>query len=532
MNKNVYSTIAIDARRSVQTGIQMKKFLRVFFKIVFSRTMIIFLSILVQATILISSFVWLGRYTTFIFSVMTAGGAAVLIYLINKEDLPEFKIAWVIPICLFPVFGTIIFLFVDKNMGSRGLKKEMNKVIEQSAQYVKEEEGVLQEIMDSDSQAGRLAAYLSKNGYPAYRSGRNTYFPLGEDKWKDMLEEMERAEKFIFLEYFIVEHGLMWDSVLEILTKKAKAGVEVRFMYDGMCSLLLLPYNYPKKMEKLGIRTKAFAPIVPMLSTHQNNRDHRKILVIDGRVAYTGGVNLADEYINQKERFGHWKDVAVKITGGAVDSFTMMFLRTWDMLEEPSDYEAYLNRCICKDGKGYVIPYGDGPNKKENVAEKVYMDILNTAREYVHIMTPYFIVDSSFLMMLKFAAQRGVDVKLILPHIPDKKYAFAIARSYYPSLLAAGVKVYEYTPGFVHAKVFTSDGCKAVVGTINLDYRSLYHHFECAAYFYQNKVVEDVEADFQTTLQKCMRVEEGYYESLPVRQRLFGRICNLIAPLM
>ncbi len=532
MSKNVYSTIEFDARRSAQTGIQMKKFLKVFFRIVFSRTMIIFLSILVQTSILISSFIWLGRYTTFVFSAMTAAGVAVLIYLINKEDLPEFKIAWVIPICTLPVFGTIIFLFVDKNMGSRGLKKEMNKVIEESAQYVSQEESVLQEIMDSDSQAGRLAAYLSNAGYPAYRSGTNTYFPLGEDKWKDMLEELERAEKFIFLEYFIVERGVMWDSILEILKRKVKSGVEVRFMYDGMCSLLLLPYNYPAKMEKFGIRTKAFAPIVPMLSTHQNNRDHRKILVIDGRVAYTGGVNLADEYINKRERFGHWKDVAVKITGDAVDSFTMMFLRTWDILEKPSDYKAYLNRCVCKDVNGYVIPYGDGPNRKENLAEKVYMDILNTAREYVHIMTPYFIVDSSFLMMLKFAAQRGVDVKLILPHIPDKKYAFAIARSYYPSLLAAGVQVYEYTPGFVHAKVFTSDDCKAVVGTINLDYRSLYHHFECGAYFYKNAVVADVEADFQATLQKCMRIEDGYYEALPVGGRLLGRICNLIAPLM
>ena len=510
----------------------MKKFLRVFFKIVFSRTMIIFLSILVQAAILFSSFMWLGKYTTFIFGAMTAGGAAVLIYLINKEDLPEFKIAWVIPICLFPVFGTIIFLFVDKNLGSRGLKKEMNRIIENSGQYMKQKESVLQEITDCDSQAGRLATYLSKAGYPAYRSSKNTYFPLGEDKWKDMLAEMEKAEKFIFLEYFIVERGIMWDSILEILEKKAKEGVEVRFMYDGMCSLLLLPYNYPAKMEKLGIRTKAFSPIAPMLSTHQNNRDHRKILVIDGKVAYTGGVNLADEYINKRQRFGHWKDVAVKITGDAVDSFTMMFLRTWDILEKPSNYEEYLHCCLHKDAAGYVIPYGDGPNRKENVAEKVYMDILNTARDYVHIMTPYFIVDSSFLMMLKFAAQRGVDVKLILPHIPDKKYAFAIARSYYPSLLAAGVQVYEYTPGFVHAKVFTSDDCNAVVGTINLDYRSLYHHFECGAYFYKSAVVEDVEADFQATLQKCMRVEDGYYKSLPAGGRLLGRICNLIAPLM
>ncbi|MGN1148235.1 MAG: cardiolipin synthase [Lachnospiraceae bacterium] len=511
----------------------MKKFLRVFFKIVFSRTMIILLSILIQATILFGSIIWLGRYTTYIYGAMTILGAIVLIYLINKEDLPEFKIAWVIPICVLPVFGTILFMFVDKNFGSRSLKREMNKVIDRTEQYMKQDQAVLEDMETSDDAAGKLAYYLSDTGgYPAYRSGKNTYFKLGEDKWQDLLTELKKAEHFIFLEYFIVEPGIMWDSVLEILTEKAKSGVEVRFMYDGMCSLLLLPYNYPAKMEKLEIKTKAFSPIAPLLSTHQNNRDHRKILVIDGKVAYTGGVNLADEYINKKERFGHWKDVAVKVTGEAVDSFTMMFLRTWDILDKPSEYEKYLHRCVTENVEGFVIPYGDGPNRKENVAEKVYLDILNTAQKYVHIMTPYFIVDSTFLMMLKYAAQRGVEVKLILPHIPDKKYAFAIARTYYPSLLAAGVQVYEYTPGFVHAKLFTSDDCKAVIGTINLDYRSLYHHFECAAYFYKNAVVSDVEADFQETLKVCQQVTPEYYKSIPVFSRIFGHICNLIAPLM
>lgn len=511
----------------------MKKFLHVFFKIVFSRTLIILLSILVQLAILVSSFLWLGKYATFIYGFMAFVGVVVLIYLINKEDLPEFKLSWAIPICVMPVFGTIFFLFVDRNFGSRTLKKEMNHVIEKTGHYMEQDEQVLEEIKEADSAAGQLAYYLSHTGgYPVCRAGENTYFKLGEEKWQDMLNELEKAEHFIFLEYFIVEQGIMWDSILEILKRKAAQGVEVRFMYDGMCSLVLLPYNYPKKMEKFGIKTKAFAQIVPVLSTHQNNRDHRKILVIDGRVAYTGGVNLADEYINEKERFGHWKDVAVKVTGEAVDSFTMMFLRTWDTAGKPSDYDKYLKRQAAGRTEGFVIPYGDGPNRKENVAEKVYLDILNTAKKYVHIMTPYLILDSSFLMMLKYAAQRGVEVKLILPHIPDKKYAFALARTYYPTLLAAGVEIYEYTPGFVHAKVFTSDDCKAVVGTINLDYRSLYHHFECAAYFYKNSVVADVEADFQTTLQSCQKVTYEYYKSIPLGSRLFGHICNLIAPML
>lgn len=511
----------------------MKRFMNVFFKIVFSRAMIIILAILAQMAILIGSFLLLGRYFPFAQAAMTVLGVIVLIYLVNKEDLPELKMPWVILISLVPIFGSLFFFMVDKSWGSRVLKKEMNRVVESTAGYMRQEPEILEELSASDAVVGRLGQYLSNvGGYPVYRGSENTYFKVGEEKWQDMLAELKKAEKFIFLEYFIVEKGIMWDSVLEILIEKAKSGVDVRFMYDGMCALLKVPYNYAEKLKAYGIQAKTFMPIVPLLSTHQNNRDHRKILVIDGKVAYTGGVNLADEYINKRSRFGHWKDVSVKITGEAVDSFTMMFLRNWDILDKASDYDKYLHRCPGGKRDGFVIPYGDGPNRKENIAEKVYMDILNTAKHYVHIMTPYFIVDGTFLMMLKYAAQRGIEVKMILPHIPDKKYAFASARTHYLSLLAAGIQIYEYTPGFVHAKIFTSDDCKAVVGTINLDYRSLYHHFECAAYFYENSIVTDAEADFQETLQKCQQVTPEYYKSLPLWQRLFGHICNLIAPMM
>lgn len=515
----------------------MKRFMHVFFKLVFSRTLIIILSLILQLSVLLVSFWWLGRYSSLVYAGMSLLGTLLLIYLINKEDLPEFKLSWAIIICVLPIVGTILFLFVDKNWGSRGLKREMNRVIAGTKEYLEQEKDVTEELSHTDKAAGALAHYLYETaGYPAYRAKKNTYFRLGEEKWQDMLLELEKAEQFIFLEYFIVEPGIMWNSVLEILKRKAAEGVEVRFLYDGMCSLLLLPYNYAGKMEKLGIHTRAFAQIVPILSTHQNNRDHRKILVIDGRVAYTGGVNLADEYINRRERFGHWKDVAVKITGKAVDSFTVMFLRNWDTPGKQGDYTPYLKQCehaeAAAEPMGFVIPYGDGPNSKENVAEKVYLDILNTATDYVHIMTPYLVPNSTFLMMLKYAAQRGVSVKLILPHIPDKKYAFAIARTYYPVLLAAGVEIYEYIPGFVHAKLFTSDDCKAVVGTINLDYRSLYHHFECGAYFYGNPVVAEAEADFAATLEKCRRVTPEYYKSIPLHSRAIGHICRLFAPLM
>lgn len=517
----------------------LKKIMHGLGKIIFSRTIFIFLMMLVQAGFLFIGFAWLGKYMNYLWGSFSAFSAIVLVYLINKEDLPEFKIAWLIPICIFPVFGALFFVYVDKNFGSRRLKKKLNRVIADTKEYMQTGEGIRERLETEDTHMASLSRYLEETGgYPTYAGGEAVYFPVGEEKWADMLKELKAAKEFIFLEYFIVEPGKMWDSILEILKQKAKEGVEVRFMYDGMCSLMLLPYNYPKKMRAFGIQTRAFAPIIPLLSTHQNNRDHRKILVIDGKTAYTGGVNLADEYVNLKTRFGHWKDTAVKIKGKAVDSFTMMFLRTWDAGNKSAekaadtDYPRYLHKYDEDFGEGYMIPYGDGPNRKENVAEKVYIDMLNSASKYVHITTPYFIVDNVMLQAIKFAARRGVEVKIILPHIPDKAYAFAIARTYYQGLLEAGVQIYEYTPGFIHAKSFVSDDCKAVVGTINLDYRSLYHHFECASYFYKCPVVQDVEKDFQATAGASQQITHETCRKMNPLWRISGHVLNIFGPLM
>lgn len=307
-------------------------------------------------------------------------------------------------------------------------------------------------------------------------------------------------------------------------------------MYDGMCSIVLLPYKYPQKLREYGIKAKMFAPIMPFLSTNQNNRDHRKIVVIDGKVAFTGGINLADEYINQKTVYGHWKDTAVKITGDAVQSFTVMFLQMWNVSEKGSeDYAGYLqdikfDRPLSHDG--FVIPYGETPTMRKEVAKTVYASIINSASRYVHIMTPYFIVDREFLDVMRYASERGVEVAMILPGIPDKKVVYYIARTFYPELLKAGIKVYEYVPGFVHAKIFVSDDVSATVGTVNLDYRSFYHHFECGAYFYENQVVAKVEEDFQNTLLKCQEVTAESYWKIPLWQKATGRIFRLFAPLM
>lgn len=514
----------------------MKKFINVFFKIVFSRTMITLILLSVQIFWLFAGFKWLGQYSEISLAVMIFISAALLVYIINKDEMPEFKLAWVIPICAAPVFGALLYLFIVGNWGNAGLKKKLDRRITETKDYLHTCDQTKRKLEIAGRHMANVSRYIEDiGGYPAYGNSAAKYFARGEEKYEDLLLELETAKEFIFLEYFIVERGKMWNSILEVLKRKVKEGVEVRFMYDGMCSLLLLPYSYPKQLNGMGIKTKMFSPIIPLLSTTQNNRDHRKILVIDGRIAYTGGVNLADEYINEVEKYGHWKDVAVKIEGSAVKSFTLMFLQMWNVSETGSeDYSKYIKSGHMgrPDSSGFVIPYGDGPTTPENIGETVYMDMINQAVHYVHIMTPYFIVDNAMLDVLQFAARRGVDVKVIIPHIPDKRAVFAMSRTYYPDLLSAGVKVYEYTPGFVHAKVFVSDDEKAVVGTINLDYRSLYHHFECGVYLFRNEAVTDVENDFNQTLASCIQADMEYYKKIPVCTRLLGRVLRLFGPLM
>lgn len=324
----------------------------------------------------------------------------------------------------------------------------------------------------------------------------------------------------------------MWGAVLQILKEKVAQGVDVRVMYDGMCEITSLSSDYDKRLSKLGIKCKPFSEIHPFISTTFNNRDHRKILVIDNKVAFNGGVNLADEYINKKVRFGHWKDAAVMIKGEAVSSFTLMFLQMWNIDEKDPCW----NECSFDpektDSDGFVLPFSDSPLDEYSVGENVYMDILNRAQKFVHIMTPYLILDNKMENALIFAAQRGIDVKLILPGIPDKKIPFALAKSHYKHLVESGVKIYEYTPGFVHAKVFVSDYERAVVGTINLDYRSLYHHFECATYLYNCSCINAIEMDFKKTLGKCRKIDNDAIQNEKLFYKITGGIMKLVAPLM
>ena len=523
----------------------LKKSKRGLVRAVFSRSGLILLLLLLQFFVMFLGFVifedvlsyyWTGHYLISLIALLA---------LLNSGIEPSAKLTWCVLILLFPVFGTLLFAYAKSDLGHRALKRKYEAQIQTTRHTLKQDESLIQSLPQDASELLALHHYLSKSGcHPIFNQTETTYFSSGETQWNAILEELKKAKKFIFLEYFIVEEGVMWGTILEILAQKAAEGVEIRFIYDGTCEFTTLPHSYPKSLKKLGISCKMFAPASPFVSTHYNYRDHRKILVIDGKVGFTGGANLADEYINIKKRFGHWKDAAIMLKGDAVNSLTLLFLQMWNLSETKPDYTTYLNKesesADSEAGEksqetpldGYVIPFGDFPLDEYRTCEMVYIDILNRATRYVHIMTPYLILDNALETALKFAAERGVEISLILPGKPDKIAPYSLAQTHYKSLLRSGIKLYEYTPGFVHSKVFLSDDVRGVVGTVNLDYRSLYHHFECAAYLYQTSCLKDIEADFADALKQSRQITLDNYRKKKKRYRVWGFILKILAPLL
>ena len=513
----------------------LKKGQKGFFHLIFSRLGLIVLLLAFHVFLLFCVFHWFENFLPHIFGGTILFTVVMVLYLLNSRMDASAKLTWLIVIMLLPVFGALLYCYTQSDMGHRALKKRLNRLVSQTEDSIPQSDRVMDGLSDQAPGGAALARYLHRTGcFPAYDRTDVTYFPLGEQMWDALLEQLRQAKHFIFLEYFIVDEGVMWGKILEILAQKVKEGVEVRVMYDGTCEFSTLPHDYPKRLGELGIQCKMFAPVTPFVSTHYNYRDHRKITVIDGHTAFTGGVNLADEYINRLDKFGHWKDVAVMLKGEAVKSFTLMFLQMWNIDEKQPEFDRFLAypTQAPQDTEGFVIPYGDCPLDQDKVGERVYMDILNRAQRYVHIMTPYLILDNEMETAMKFAAERGVDVTLILPGITDNLAAHALAWTHYASLLDSGVKIYEYTPGFVHAKVFVSDDREAVVGTINMDYRSLYHHFECAAYLCGVSCIPRIEEDFRQTRGQCRRVTPQSARKEKLSRRLIGVLLKAVAPLM
>ncbi len=505
-------------------------------RFIFSRIVIFALLLFLQVGIIYYYLGKLQKYIPYYSVIMITFTIIMVLYLFNCSMDSSAKLTWMVIISIVPITGAIFFAYTRVEIGHRALKKMVSGAISDSKGIMTTEKRILKKLEDDRSGIKEISNYLNNTGcFPIFDNSQVEYYPSGEDCFPVLLERLKNAKEYIFMEFFIVEEGIMWGRILKILADKVKEGVEVRVMYDGMCEMQLLPYNYSERLKQLGIQAKSFAPIHPLISTYFNYRDHRKVVVIDGEYALNGGINLADEYINKKYRFGYWKDTAIMVTGNAVKAYTLMFLQMWSSGDHDREFEKYLR--TPKSGReikapGFVLPYSDIPLDDDKVGENVYMDVLNRASRYVHIMTPYLILDDEMKNAIKYAAMRGVDVKLILPGIPDKKAAYALAKSHYSELINAGVKIYEFTTGFVHAKVFVSDDEKAIVGTINLDYRSLYHHFECATYMYKTDCISEIENDYQLMLRKCRIVTKDSIKKEKIIYKMVGGVVKTFAPLM
>lgn len=511
-------------------------------KLLFSKKLLSLFLLLLQIYLLAAGFLWFEEDIAYLYWVQLAFCTAMVIYEVNSRKNPAFQMSWLILVALAPAFALLLYVLVRTDFTSRRIGRRVDRILKSTNRHLPQDPLTMEQLCREHPRTASLCRYLEEGcGFPVYQNTDVKYYPLGDFMFEDLKRDLMDAERFIFLEFFMIYHGIMWSAIHEILKKKSQEGVEVRLLYDGMgCRLSMLPGDYYKQLEEEGISCRVFSPVLPLLSTAQNNRDHRKIVVVDGKVAYTGGVNLGDEYINREERFGHWKDTAVRLCGDGVDSFSMLFLQMWNAASQKevfheTEYLSYLSGATCREvqpAEGYVVPYGDCPLDQEATGERVYLDLLNTAQRFVHITTPYLVPSSEMRETMLFTAKRGVEVVLLLPHIPDKRYMRCLAHTYYPELIRGGVKIYEYLPGFVHAKMSIADGERAVVGTINHDFRSLFLHYECAALLIGTPCIQQIEQDFQQTLKLSHRVTLADYMKINVISRIFGYVLRLFAPLL
>jgi cardiolipin synthase len=506
-------------------------------KALFGRIAITGVLLILQLTILgvgiwrlSESFIYL--YVSFILLSLL-----VMIYIVSRTDNPSYKLAWAVPVLLVPVFGGLFYLLFGGNKIGRILKKQIESTYYEMVDLFYQDENIIKEIEATDKSIANQVKYINNlSTFPIYKRTSSEYLSPGEDFYEKLVLELKKAKHYIFMEYFIIHTGKMWDTILNILTEKVKEGVDVRLIYDDIGCIKTLPNKYYEELGKLGIKAIVFNQLVPVLSSVMNNRDHRKITVIDGHTAFTGGINLADEYINEIVRFGHWKDASIMIKGDAVWSFTMMFLQVWKFsTKENIDYEKYRPEIHVEDefiDDGFVQPYGDSPYDDELVGENVYLNIINRAKDYVYISTPYLIIDNELVTALTLAAKSGVDVRILTPHIEDKWYAHIVTRAYYAQLILSGVKIYEYTPGFIHSKTFVSDDSVGTIGTINLDYRSLYLHFECGVFLYKTKSVMQIKEDYLKMLEVSQKITFDDTKKIRWSNRFLRSILRLFAPLM
>ena len=508
-------------------------------KVITNRILVTGIMILFELWLLISLFWKTIQYSGTILTVFHILSILYVFYLLTKDENASYRMGWILVILMIPPLGAFLYMLWGDKKPSKKLRAKLSLSYLVMDEHLEDDEETCEELAKVSQRAIATTRYIKRaSGYPVHRNTHVTYYPLGEEMFAAMLEELRKAKHFIFLEYFIVEEGEMWGKILEVLLEKAREGVEVRMLYDDMGSVALLPFGYSRKLEEMDacIKCIPFNPVVPFLAMVMNNRDHRKILVIDGHTGFTGGINLADEYINVKEKYGHWKDNGVKLVGEGVWNLTAMFMEMWNACSDakliPEKYKADVYpHDMPKNCEGFVQPYGDDPLDNENVGEDVYIEILSQAKKYVYIMTPYLILDDEMKRALVMAAKRGVDVRIVTPGIPDKKMVYRLTRANYLPLLAAGVKIYEYVPGFLHAKSFLCDDTVGVVGTINLDYRSLFLHFENAVWMYKVPALADLKKDMIETIEKSHIVYKENVHTKGLGAVLDGML-RVMAPLM
>lgn len=491
--------------------------------------------ILIELVLVFGIILYMSQFAPIIWvTLVFLISVATVIAIVNRSMSPESKVTWLI-VTFVPVFGPLLYLM----FGERRLsKKELKQLQELNSIAFHENNGrqLHLQLQETDKSAyGIINALLHMDSNAeVYDHTDSQFFANGEEMWQQMLEDLKRAEKFIFLEYYIVDEGLMWDSMLEILEEKAAQGVEVKMLYDDIGCMVTLPGDYTVYLRSKGIDAHKFNKVIPRMTVAYNNRDHRKILVIDGQISYTGGINLADEYINHIERFGHWKDSGIRIDGPATQAFTRLFLMNWYINRgEISDFDQYHLENQTRFGSGLCIPYGSGPKPiyKTKVGKIVYQNLINQAEDFVYITTPYLIIDYDLTEDIKNAAMRGVDVRIVTPHIPDKKLIQLVTRGAYPDLLSAGVRIFEYTPGFIHSKQMIVDDRFAAVGTINLDYRSLVHHYENAVLLYKTESIADIRKDFEGVFEQSQEIFSDTINPTWY-QMMIKEVTQLFAPML
>lgn len=499
--------------------------------------------ILLIALIIIIQIVWgvlfllrMVNYAEWISTILSIFSILVVLFLNVKEENASYKIGWIILIMAFPLFGGLFYLLFGNKRPSKFMHLRLTREHENILPFISEDKEANEGLKSFNQRAFRTSQYIFKeSNYPLFKNTSTKYYPLGEEMFEDMMAEMEKAKDYIFFEYFIIEEGAMWERMLDVLVRKVKEGVDVRMIYDDVGSMFLLNNDFPARMERLGIKCLAFNRFRPVVSVVMNHRNHRKILVIDGHTGFTGGINIADEYINKKERFGHWKDTGIMLKGEGVWSFAAMFIEMWNAFRDDVISVDKFNEKMPKTKEisfdGLVQPFSDSPLDNEPLGENIYIEVLAQSNDYVYIFTPYLIIDNELQSALQLAAKRGVDVRIVTPGIPDKKMIFRVTRSNYLPLLKAGVKIYEYTPGFMHAKSYVSDDKLGVIGTINMDYRSLYLHFECGVVLYEGESIMELKEDSLGTIAVSKEVKLEDMDA-GLFARIFDAMIRLFAILL